>query len=508
MKWTAAQHPLWRWLLWGGTLANVAVLLCAHFLPFTDLPEHVAMISTLRHWNDPAWNLQEYFTLALGQTQYLLYYVAGAALAYPLADAERGNLALLVAIAIAWPFSLKSLLKAARQDERLALFAVPVFWNQSLLIGFFNYLAAIPVVLWALAAVIKQAQSPKWTRALLLALTGVALFYLHLSALVFFLPVAVLCTYVLVPNRSLKQTVSRLVWTLPVGLLSLQWLIASPVTNPSKIGWVKAVEPHWETPWANVRALHFSLLHMWQGPLDGWFFALLIVAGAALQFPPRFRQALTPARRMRWLLAACAGWAAFLYFAMPSTLGWLAHLNGRYAIVTVLFFAACVRPPSGLKGATVMLAVAAIGFASAGNAMRMMHQFEAESVGFDNVLNQAQRGKKLLALIYDESSKSVRFYPYHHFGAYYRVRKGGVAEHSFVDLPQAPVRYRPDRAPPVRPFGWELYPGTFVNAEHGGYFDYILVRGDEGAFQPGSEGPKWRRVAHEGRWTLYAQEPI
>ncbi len=501
-----AEHPLWRWLLWGGTLLNVAALMSARFLPFTDLPEHVAMISTLRHWNDPAWNLQEYFTLALGQTQYVLYYAVGAALAYPLGDAERANLALLVAIAVAWPFSLKSLLKAAGQDERLALFALPLFWNQSLLIGFFNYLAAIPVVLWALGVTLRQAQSPTRRRSLLLAAIGVVLFYLHLSALVFFLPVAALCTYVLVPNRSLKQTALRLAWTLPVGLLSLHWLVSSPVTNPSKVGWVKNVAPHWETPFANLGALHIWTNRIWVGPLDGWWFALLLVAGVALQFPPRRGHEVAPQRKMRWLLAGCAGWAVFLYFAMPMSVGWLSYLNYRYAIVAVLFFAACVRPPSGWRGAVVMLGVAAIGFASAANAMRMMHKFEAEAAGFDNVLNQAQRGRKLLAMIYDQSSKSVRFYPFHHFGAYYRVRMGGVAEHSFVDLPQAPVRYRPDRAPPVRPYEWEWYPNTFVNAEHGGYFDYILVRGDDDVFQPGPDGPKWKRVAHEGRWTLYAQD--
>ena len=59
--------------------ATVVPLWSAAHLPFTDLPQHVSAIATLRHWWDPAWKSQEYFTLELGQTQYLLYYLAGAA---------------------------------------------------------------------------------------------------------------------------------------------------------------------------------------------------------------------------------------------------------------------------------------------------------------------------------------------------------------------------------------------------------------------------------------------
>src|SRR5438874_1792475 len=149
--WTEPSHPLWRWLLAIGAVANVAALWSGPYLPFTDLPQHVAAIATIRHWSDPAWKSQEYFTLAFGRTQYLLYYLAGALLAFPFGTAERANLVLLSLTAVAFPYALRSLLRALGADQRLALFAVPLFWSQSLLIGFFNYVAALPLLLWALA---------------------------------------------------------------------------------------------------------------------------------------------------------------------------------------------------------------------------------------------------------------------------------------------------------------------------------------------------------------------
>src|SRR5713101_925056 len=168
-SWTDAAHPLWPFLLFACAVANVTALWSAPHLPFTDLPQHAAAIATLRHWNDPQWKGQEYFTLALGRSQYLLYYLAGALLAFPLGTAERANLVLLSATALAFPYALRSLLRALHADERLALFAAPLFWSQSLLIGFFNYLAALPLLLWGLSLAVRDAQDPRPRRTALLA---------------------------------------------------------------------------------------------------------------------------------------------------------------------------------------------------------------------------------------------------------------------------------------------------------------------------------------------------
>src|SRR5438094_370733 len=83
---------------------------------------------------------------------------------------------------------------ARRRDARLALFAVPLFWSQSLLIGFFNYVAALPLLLAALALAVRDAAAPILRRTALLAVCAVALFYLHLSAFVLFAPCALIAS--------------------------------------------------------------------------------------------------------------------------------------------------------------------------------------------------------------------------------------------------------------------------------------------------------------------------
>src|SRR2546430_6394784 len=200
-KWTDRGHRIWSVLLAVAAATNVLALWSAPYLPFTDLPQHAAAIATLRHFDDPAWKSREYFTLALGRSQYLLYYLAGALLAFPFRTAERANLVLLSISALAFPYALRSLLRAMGAAQRLALFAVPLFWSQSLLIGFFNYVAALPLLLWALAVSVREAEAPRPARTVLLAALSVALFYLHLSAFLLFAPAAALAQVILGPRR-------------------------------------------------------------------------------------------------------------------------------------------------------------------------------------------------------------------------------------------------------------------------------------------------------------------
>src|SRR5205085_10073618 len=145
----------------------------------------------------------------------LLYYLAGAALAFPFGTAERANLVLLSLTAIAFPYSLRALLKALGLDQRLALFGCVLFWSQALLIGFFNYVAALPLVLWGLSLAVRR------DRPWALALAAVALFYLHLSAFIFFAPAAAMASLGLPRIAPFREWPRRMVWAAPVVALSL-----------------------------------------------------------------------------------------------------------------------------------------------------------------------------------------------------------------------------------------------------------------------------------------------
>ena len=489
---------MWRWLLLACALANVAALWSGPYLPFTDLPQHAAAIATIRHWSDPLWKSQQYFTLDLGRSQYLLYYLAGALLAFPLRTAERANLVLLSLVALALPYALRSLLRAMRADERLALFAVPLFWSQSLLIGFFNYLAALPVMLWGLALVVRDASEPRPHRTALVALCAVALFYLHLSAFLLFAPAALLA------SALLGRRWRAVVWAAPAAIAGIAFLSTSTVLHPSRVGWSAPMTVRWERPGEALSNLPEALLDIWPGSADEVVLLALIAAAALIAWPqPR-------APDENWLRRAiAAAWcamAAFLYFGFPVAIGWLWQLNERYAIAFALLAPLLLRPARGFRGAAPLLLVALAGLTGAGLGVRHIRGFSREVDGFDRVLDATAPGRRLISLVYDRDSAWAKFHPYLQFGGYYRARKGGVAAFSFAELPQSPLRYRAQSAPPVKPPHWEWEPWQFSNATDGRYYDYILVRGGGRPVPPGSD-PSWYVRARSGPWTLYAKEP-
>src|SRR5256885_7006926 len=311
MRWTERRHPIWNVLLAVAAAANVLALWSAPYLPFTDLPQHAAAIATLRHLDDPAWRSREYFTLALGRSQYLLYYLAGALLAFPFGTAERANLVLLSLSALAFPYALRSLLRAFSADDRLALFAVPLFWSQSLLIGVFNYVAALPLLLWALGLSLREAEAPRPARTALLAAASVALFYLHLSAFLLFAPAAALAQFVLGP-RGPGALARRFVWILPTLALGVAFLLTSPVVHPERVGWNQPVAVWFESAGDAFRKLPEALLDIWPGDADLWISLALVAAAVALAGPGEPGRT-GPARRFA-LAVAWIALAVALYF--------------------------------------------------------------------------------------------------------------------------------------------------------------------------------------------------
>lgn len=504
----------WDWVLLTCAVAAAAPLWLGRYLPFADLPEHVAMIATLRHWWDPAWAGQQWFTLSFRHAQYLLYYLVGALLSVVLGTAERANLVLLTAIAVGLPYSVRSFLRAAGQDERLAIFACPLFWSMPLLIGLLNYVAALPLVIWGLAQAIRQAEQPTFRRGAGLALISVLVFYLHLSALVFFLAASVLC-FIFWPVPQTKQSIARLLagrvralwrklaWMIPAAGLCLGWLLTSPVVRPRSVGWSENVGVEFQTPLVALARFPDALLDIWRGNSSWWPIAVWFVALALLVWP-------TPGRRLdpaaRWRIAAAGSivlLAMVLYLATPFRIGWLWWMNSRYAILAALFLPALAPAPHSTRGSLALLIAAAIAAWVAASAVVQVRTFQREANGFEPVLSHARPGRRLFSIISEQRSDVARFIPYHHFGSYYRARLGGIAEPSFADLPQSPIRYRPEVAPPPRATNWEWDPNTFRNELDGEYYDYVLVRGNLDPFAANPPGPTWRLAAREGRWALF-----
>jgi hypothetical protein len=296
------------------------------------------VIALLRHWFDPAWHVRSHYALALGDSQYLLYHVAGALLSLVTGSAEEANRLLLAIVGVSFPFALRALLAALGRDERLSIFGAPMFWSAPLMMGFLPYVASIPLVTWGFAICVNHARGPSKKRWAGLALLGFTLFYLHVSGYLLFALGACTLTLVLTPVRRAPLLVS---WLAPSALAFAGWWVRGSLASPRSHG----PEPHYIPPATLAAQLPVWAHDVWRSHVDeicavGFWAAFVVLA---LLRDPR-PDADPRLARAAWVPVLCA---AFAYIMLPYDVGMATMVNTRVATFVVLFMPLVLRPRDG-----------------------------------------------------------------------------------------------------------------------------------------------------------------
>ncbi len=511
-------RTVFRWLLAACAAANIAPLYLAEHLPFSDLPEHVAAISTVRHYWDPAWGLQKYFVLqGLTRTPYFLYDVVAALLSVPFGSAERANLFILSLVGLGFPYSLRELLRATHRDERLAFFACPLFWSRALGEGLLNYVASLPVGIWGLALVARQCEGPTRRRAWLLAGVSLAIFYLHVSTFVFFALGAVIL-FLFLPvggpattragelrERALRVP-RQLVWLVPTVAAAGLLLLSSPLVhpNPTREG-IHAGVVRFSSTMYLVRSLPGWMHDFWRSNIDD--VAGVIAWGLlGVLFLRRARapESPSPADRAALVLGF---FPLVLYFVTPNQVSFAFILDLRLAPLVGVLAPLVVRVRRDRVSDVAIAGMAAVAFVVGAHSAWQTHRFEREeAASFDRVMVNLPRGKKLVTLVFDRESRRANITPFIHFGSYYSARYGGVSSFSFAEVPHWPIQYRPGFEPPKKEIVfWDWNPCLFRNTIDGRYYDFVLTRGEENPFSDEPPGPIWQTIGISQEWTLFAK---
>lgn len=505
---------VFRVLLAIAAVASIVPLFCGRHLPMSDLPEHIATMATLRHWGDAGWANRDYFQIAgIAETPYWLYHLAGALLSVVTGSAERANLVLLAAVGLAYPYALRSLLRALGRDERLALFGCALFWTQNLTVGLLNFVASVPLLLFGLALAVRQAERPTWSRGGGLAAVAVAVLYLHLSAFALFLVQGAILTWLFpIPDGAanvraelvarLRSSPRRLAWLVPALACAIVVFAAGRAGASASANRGFRFTPTLEL----LRRIPTWLFDCFRSKVDdvlGWaliatLVVLLVGGRRADSFEERWRTGC-----VRLLF----GVTVLVYFVMPAQVGAYALLlDVRMSVFVALFAVLLPRPREDYRGAAPLALAGALSIAASINVAHEVRAFEREEVGaFDELLRQLPHGRRLLSLNFEPRSAHVNSNPFGYFGSYYRARYGGVASFSFTEIPHWPVQYRADQRPPGQPahgVSWGN-PCMFRNARDGMYFDYLLVHGDRDPIAQGPAGPTWDLIGSSRAFHLY-----
>jgi hypothetical protein len=482
----------WPALCLCAALAAIAPLWIGRFLPYQDAPQHLAAIRVLADYHSPRFAFEKWFEIDLLRSQYLGFYLPAAILSRFFGP-EIGCRLVLSGIALALPAAAWMFLRSFGRDVRLAVLAPALFHTVPLYLGFFNFVESIPATLFVIALFERELQSPGGARAALLAVAAVLLLYLHPSALALALGAAALLA--VTAGAGPRRAARALSPFLPAVALFGSWTVRALFGQSSAA--VGSTAAHWQP--LRERVLDLARLgNVLAGHADEMFVGLLFALWAAVVLVPG-----RPSQPRWWRLPLLVAAVGAVYFAVPESFGAAGsmHLRALPLLAALLLSAPLIAPgriTSMLLAFAVVLQVAYD--AKLASAYRA---FEAEAEGpqLEQVLRQAEPGKRLLSLVHERQSRIVQGQAYQHFGMYYQVERGGRARRNFAELPWTPVRLRPDVPAVALPPGFEEHPERFDAQREGADEDYLLVRG---AVPP--PGAPFVTKARAGQWTLYEAE--
>lgn len=497
--------------------AHIVPLWVAEFLPFMDLPQHLATIAVLHGADDPELGYGAYFFVDLLATPYLFYYLVTDLLAYvlPLETANRVFLSLYVLLL---PLSAWRYLRAFGRDPVVSLLAFPVVYGTFLFMGFVNYVSALPFLLLAMAALRRWLDGGGWRAFTWLSVHTLVLFLSHTQAYLLYVGCAGLYLLLAWPGlrtalRAALHLVPTLVlfaiWAVSARMLAgdAEWQAGNAGRNASPAG------AQWEDLATTLRELPARLVDAYRDSSDELLLALLgfvVLLLLVARRPPVTEGARAWLRENALELVSLVLLA--LYVALPVSYKWIWPLNWRLVPVAYLVGLAWLRlPPLGpWTRAALVTALAVLSLAGVWNHAKHIRAFDEEVGPLTEVLDAAGPRRRVMGLIFDKGSGVVTttLAPYLHFAQYYQARRGGMADFSFANFAQSPVKFHDRTGPPKLPVRWEWTPEQLrwpsFPPGAADYYDYYLVRGQPpGRIFGGALGREVREVIRRGRWTLY-----
>jgi hypothetical protein len=464
--------------------------------PMQDLPFHLATIRAIRSFHDPAYGFDQTFVLTFGRTQYVVYYLLGAALAV-FVGVVAANVVLVSACLGGTILAMRSLLRALERDERGCLLAVPLLVNVMFMYGLLPFLLAVPIMVWGLAIAVRHFERPTRSAGVLLCVLALALFYSHV------LPFGLFCIgyAAMFPWTRPARWARCAAPALPVGLVLVWWTFFTAAGRLARgAATDNAGDPH--------RAMDAAIVD-----LPNWFtnvfrdtsdehvlvaLAIVVIGALGLSLGDSDRSKAL-ARGYTLVPIACI----VLYFLLPEGHGYIWLIAQRFPILFAITAIPLVRMPRGVRGMLVTAAALVVGAASVVNVCQHFIRFELDEVGdIDGAIDAMEPNRRVCALIYDKTSAIVNNQPFLHFGSYYQVRKGGVVMFTYAGYAHWPLDFRPGKYPP--PGGparlrWEWMPEFVPMSEVYPYYDYVLTRGTGFVPPPGTYHLRFR----DPHWSVW-----
>jgi len=419
------------------SVLHLLPIVAADHLPMQDIPNHLAIISTLAEQDTaPLWN--DRFENRLSPEPYITYYGAGVVLA-KLFGAAAANRLLLALYVLLLPLSFAMLHAALGRTNRWGgLFGFLLIYTDPYLVGFTNFLLCVPMVLLAATLAVRLARRPAGGVAtgLALSLLAVLVFFTHPFGLA---PLAVMALIYGTAHAARRHRTVYVAAALAPSLILLAkwWLGSRGATDTIRLPLDFKLEYLLRTPVMLLENPDRGALYL----ATGLALALVVVSLVKAR-----RKTSTPAGtddqghgHAAWRNPALLAAAVFLvaYLAAPFAAGATIWLDLRIALFfwIALFLAMGAALTRGRSGRILVITLCAVSILGV---WRMHQAFDREIAPLFDLFEEMADDRRVLPILCDPHSEAIEpFYvrngvipfssPYTHFGSYYHLRKGGVS---------------------------------------------------------------------------------
>jgi len=482
------------WLVLGLFVVTTAPCLVFRYLPMTDLPQHEAIVSIMRHMHDPAYGFDRYYDWAFDRTLYIFPYVLAVTLSFLMPVRLALHVTVFIA-ALSYPVGVLLTLRSLKKPVWLSLLALPLVYNRAFFWGFINFNLGIGVAFIALSQLVGE-----WSRRKGFTLAGLCL----LSAVTHVYGLLLLACYAVawLVSGGRRSLFSRALWMVPAFLALAIWgLFAANAPGYGITEWVPF----------DVRVKEFSnsIFGGYVDKSEDYILAALLLSVCLLAIRT------LPISRKCWIRLGVHGRASCLlvvanlvaYFYLPMATPTAKFIHFRHAVIAVMMLPLIVAAVELPKSRKLVFALALVpACLAAGNTWWHFLLFEREARDFDKILPLVPQRAHMVQLTYEAKGRILRSHAYLHFGAYAQAQRGGVIAVSFPILFwNIPVKARAKSDMPDTPKNLEWAPGRYSDHRMGSFYDTILVRQKGRHDAPMYLSRPYDLVAAAGSWKLYRQ---
>jgi hypothetical protein len=524
-----------RLLFWGCTLLYVLPVWLARFLPFVDLPQHLAFVNILRNFNNPATDYARTCTLQLFPQHNVLHLF----ICYPLSflvGIEGANRLFLTGAIILLPLAVLHLLRTLNARREFVFFSFLFIYNLNLLWGFLSTVLAIPLVLFLLSLELRwlgrneESGSRKVKRSriplasiLLLSVLFILIFLGH-SLMFLFAAVLYLVVLIAAPGDRKRRLLALIPLALVLAVFVIPW--QTQAFGSSEDGLMSMVLGGFELSSLLARPLHFIADSGFRaddvGPFIHKFLLVIAFTMIVIQVVRNRFRSLFRGRLLVPSLLILLSFAGYLFFPDAVSQAWF--LNQRFAVFCWLFLiplAALLAErnpqiaqitqiasgPESTKSAAsvrkgILLVSTFILLVDAGNTLYRCIGFDLEAKPLAHLIARLPADRKVIGLPYELRTKPdlTGYEVFMHSGCYYQAFKRGYPGFSFASVRFSPIQYRDPS--PFLELGSEWSPWYAIFPEGWQFYDYYLVHGDPR--MPTKEDlDRMDFITREDRWSLY-----